>query len=94
MYPIDFGAYWLRILIMATDELITSIESATKCAGLDSDEASEIRAYASELVPKAKLPKSNITQQEREAIKSLKDNNYILVIPADKGRAVVVMNTR
>ena len=32
--------------------------------------------------------------KEREAIKSLKDNNDILVIPADKGRAVVVMNTR
>ena len=79
---------------LPTDELITSVESATKCVGLDSDEASEIRSKASELLRKAKLPKSNITQQERETIKSLKDNKDIMVIPADKGRAVVVMNTR
>ena len=53
-----------------------------------------VKLDPSKLLRKAKLPKSNITQQEREAIKSLKDNKDIMVIPADKGRAVVVMNSR
>ena len=33
-------------------------------------------------------------QKVFKALSSLKENNDILVIPADKGRAVVVMNTR
>ena len=39
------------------------------------------------------LPKSNLTKQERGALKSLKQNKDIVKLPADKGKAVVVMDT-
>ena len=38
-------------------------------------------------------PKSNITKPEREALLQLAKDDTITILPADKGRAVVVMNT-
>ena len=38
--------------------------------------------------------RSNITRQEREAIKSLKRDNNIVIFQADKGAAVVVQNRK
>ena len=35
---------------------------------------------------------SNITYNERNALKALKDDDSILVVPADKGRSTVVIN--
>ncbi len=64
-----------------------------ECVGLESDQASEIRARASDLLRKAQVPKVT-SLQERDVIKSLKDNKDITIVPADKGRAVVVLNTR
>ncbi|XP_072025128.1 uncharacterized protein [Amphiura filiformis] len=39
-----------------------------------------------------KLPKSNITKGEKTALRDLKADPSILVLPADKGRATVVLN--
>ena len=40
-----------------------------------------------------KAPKTcNLSQGERQAMKKLKENDSILVLPADKGNATVVMN--
>ncbi len=36
----------------------------------------------------------NITPGEREAIKSLRADKDIMILPADKGRAVVVMDKK
>ena len=41
---------------------------------------------------KSKLPKPNILKMERQAIKSLQDNNSIIILAADKGNATVVMD--
>ena len=41
----------------------------------------------------AKLPKSNISKGERVALQTLKKDNSIIILPADKGRAMVIMNT-
>ena len=40
---------------------------------------------------KSKLPKSNITKEEREALSILKDSNC-MVLSAEKGVALVVMD--
>ena len=75
------------------DDMITAVETAVRHVGLDSAEAAEIRNKASDLLHHAKPPKSNISAKEREDIRSLKRNQDIMIVPADKGRAVVVMNT-
>ena len=40
----------------------------------------------------SKLSKSNINQSESQALKSLSENIDITILPADKGKAVVVMD--
>uniref|UniRef100_A0AAQ5YHB7 Uncharacterized protein n=1 Tax=Amphiprion ocellaris TaxID=80972 RepID=A0AAQ5YHB7_AMPOC len=41
-----------------------------------------------------KLPQSNITKEEIAAIDSLKKDKTITILPADKGRTMVVMDTK
>ena len=41
---------------------------------------------------KSKPPKSNISKTERQVLKSLLDDNSIIIHPADKGNATVVMD--
>ena len=41
---------------------------------------------------KSKPPKPNISKTERQALKSLQDDNSIIILPADKGNATVVMD--
>ncbi|XP_066267585.1 uncharacterized protein [Branchiostoma lanceolatum] len=50
-------------------------------------------ASSSDCVMKtAKLPKSNITKQERDALKELRKDKNVLILPADKGKATVLMD--
>ena len=41
---------------------------------------------------KSKPPKPNISKSERLAIKSLQDDNNIIILPADKGNTIVVVD--
>ena len=41
---------------------------------------------------KSKPPKPNISKTERQALKSLQDDDSIIILPADKGNATVVMD--
>ncbi|XP_072037110.1 uncharacterized protein [Amphiura filiformis] len=75
------------------DDIVTAVESAVRLVCLGSSEAAEIRNKTSDLVHQAKLPKSNITREEREVFRSLQRNKDIMVVPADKGRTIVVMNS-
>jgi len=45
------------------------------------------------LVKNAKLPKPNITKDERPAIHDLNQDPSIMILPADKGKATLVLNT-
>ena len=40
----------------------------------------------------SKPPKSNISKTERQALKSLPDDDSIIILPADKGNVTVVMD--
>ena len=44
------------------------------------------------ILQNAKPPKSNINKTEREALKPLKENKDITILPADKCTAVVVID--
>ena len=75
------------------DDMVTAVESGARLLGINSAEASELRSKSVDVLKKCKPPKSNNTPGERDAIRSLKENQDIMVVPADKGRAVVVLNT-
>ena len=45
------------------------------------------------ILQQAEPPEPNITKDMRDALKSLKEDEFIMVFPADKGRANVVMGT-
>ena len=40
----------------------------------------------------AKKPKSSLGKEQREALKKLREDDSIVILPADKGNATVVMN--
>ena len=40
----------------------------------------------------AKKPKSNLSKEQREALRKLREDDSIVILPADKGNALVVMN--
>ena len=45
------------------------------------------------ILQQAEPPEPNITKDMRDALKSLKEDESIMVLPADKGRVDVVMDT-
>ncbi|XP_041472626.1 uncharacterized protein LOC121421891 [Lytechinus variegatus] len=73
-------------------EIITATESAIHKARLDTAQAEELRHTVSAAVKHAKLPAANITAEENSAIEELNKNTDIAIVPADKGRCLVVLD--
>ena len=75
---------------LPTIDLIAKIE--TTLTGMTTEEADSIRADLSSIIRKAKPPKRNITRKQSISLKSLQQNENIIILPADKGRATVVLD--
>lgn len=73
------------------EEIICNIESGIQ--KLPKQQAEEIRQEVATILRKAKPPESNLTTEERLALKELKQDESILVLTADKGNATVVLDT-
>ena len=71
-------------------EYITVVESM--CPKLKEDDAMELRLDMNSLLRKAKTPKPNLTKQERIGLFQLKKDKDRLILTADKGVAMVVMD--
>ena len=74
-----------------TKEIIASVESAVR--QLNIEQADTVRRTVNTILQQAEPPEPNITKEMRDALKSLKEDESIMVLPADKGRASVVMDT-
>ena len=72
-------------------DLITSIETACRYIGPNSEEATHLRSDCVRIMKQAKLPKSNLTPEQRRALADLKNEHATMILPADKGRATVIM---
>ena len=72
------------------EDYIVAIEQASKM--MSKGEAAAMRAEITEIIRNEKVPESNITKGERRALKELKNNNNIIIAPADKGRCIVIMD--
>ena len=75
-----------------TAEIITATESVIKQAKFSQAEADTLRCQVSNILCNSKLPPSNITKEERAAISDLSKDDTIVIVPADKGRCMVVLN--
>ena len=74
------------------DDYITSTEIA--CSYLPSGQALALKAEVAEILREAKPSKDNMTKREQIALKTLKKDPEIIITPADKGKALVVMDRK
>ena len=75
------------------EEYIIGTESACKLLGQDTKQAERLGSDIVKTIKHANPPKSNITLGERKALQNLAKEKEIMILPADKGRAVVIMDT-
>jgi len=73
-----------------TEEIISRIETAIY--HLPQETGNEIRRQLSNILHKVTLPVDNINREKRLALRSLKGNDKIVILLADKGNATVVMD--
>ena len=62
------------------------------CPKLKEEDAMELRADFNSLLRKAQVPKPNLTRQERLGLAQLKKDKDSVILTADKGVAMVVMD--
>ena len=73
-----------------TSEYIVAIEKA--CLKLPTGKAEELRGEIKAILKKKNNYKPNITKEEHWAIKELRNDNTRMVLTADKGVSMVVMD--
>ena len=59
---------------------------------MEPDEGEVFRNEVLGSLRSAKCPKPNLSRQELQALTDLKRNSDIMILPADKGRATVVLD--
>ncbi|XP_075980176.1 uncharacterized protein LOC142979382 isoform X1 [Anticarsia gemmatalis] len=75
------------------ESVISSVEETIARNKIPPGDADTLRQDVAVILRKSKVPASNTTAEERQALKLIRDNRDILVLKADKGNATVVMNT-
>ena len=76
---------------LPVSDYITSIESACRLIGPYTEEAAHLRSECVNILKQSKPPKSNLSREQRRALQDLRKNDSIMILPADKGRATVIM---
>ena len=71
-------------------EIIAKVEAAIR--QLDAEQADTVRRAVNSILQQADPREPNITKM-RDALKNLKEDESIVVLPMDKGRASVVVDT-
>ncbi|KAG8239957.1 hypothetical protein J437_LFUL019449, partial [Ladona fulva] len=70
-------------------DFIGAIEPATR--RLPQDSAEEVRSKIALALKKTTPPKLNLSREEKTALKELRENLDIIILPADKGNATVLL---
>ena len=73
-------------------KIITNIETALKSSKASPESISGARSQIVKILGKPSRLTPNLTPSESKAMKELRKNNTILILPADKGRATVIMD--
>ena len=84
---------WLNFTVspeaIPRDEYIVATEQA--CKFIPEEESHQLRAKG--LLHSAKPVQSNLSKGERQALGNLAKNKDITILPADKGKTTVIMDT-
>ena len=75
--------------VLPKKEIVQRLEP--KLFHLKNDVASNIRVQITEVLRRAKLPKSNLTKNMKDAVRNLRADKSIHILKADKGNATVVL---
>ena len=67
---------------------MTEIIAATEvtASSVDSDTAQKLREGVTRVLKSAKPPKPNLTYNRRKALKDLRSDDSLVILPADKGK--------
>ena len=77
---------------ISTESIVSSIEAVLfRQRDLSESAKDNIRSRIAFTVQSASIPDNNLTKDKQQALKRLKNNNNIVILPADKGRVTVVM---
>ena len=73
--------------------MLSSVEAVlSRQRELSESAKDNIRSRIASTIQSASLPDSNLPKDERQALKRLKTDENIVILPADKGRVTVVMD--
>ena len=76
-----------------TESIVSSVEAVlSRQRDLSESAKDNIRSRIVSTVQSASIPDNNLTKDEQQALKRLKNDNNIVILPADKGRVTVVMD--
>ena len=76
-----------------TEAIVSSVEAVlSRQRELSESAKDNIRSRIASTIQSASLPDSNLTKDERQALKRLKTDENIVILPVDKGRVTVVMD--
>ena len=75
---------------LPTKEIIASTEATAQ--KLDAQTAEKLRTHMSRVIQSSTVPQCNLPGHLRKAVRDLRNDNTIVILPADKGNATVVMN--
>ena len=76
-----------------TETVVSSVEAAlSRHRDLSEPAKDNIRSRIASTIQSASITDSNLTKDERQALKQLKTDEDIVILPADKGRVTVVMD--
>jgi DNA-binding PucR family transcriptional regulator len=73
------------------EEILVGIEKAVR--SLPVEKAEEARQESVRIIKTTTRNKDNLTKNERMALRTLKDNTHLTILPAHKGNATVILNT-
>ena len=77
-----------------TESIVSSVEAAVLSRQRDLSESAKdnIRSRIASTLQSTSVSDNNLTKDEQRALKRLKNDNNIVILPADKGRVTVVMD--
>jgi len=73
------------------EDILAGVEKAVQSLPVEMVE--EARQETVRIIKSSSRPRNNITRAEREALRTLRNNTDLTILPADKGNATVILNT-